>query len=141
MIPLAAPLTDAGNTQLVIAALLGIAAVVLLITLAKLHPFIALMLGAAVMGGVAAVAPLDIVASFTAGFGSTMGTVGILIALGAMVGKLLLQPRQRRRLLAGQGVLRAHDRPDHQVLVGDGDGDLGRRSRVRVAAQPGGLTR
>ena len=89
MIPLAAPLTDAGNTQLVIAALLGIAAVVLLITLAKLHPFIALMLGAAVMGGVAAVAPLDIVTSFTAGFGTTMGTVGILIALGAMVGKLL----------------------------------------------------
>ncbi len=41
------------------------------------------------MGGVAAVAPLDIVASFTGGFGTTMGTVGILIALGAMVGKLL----------------------------------------------------
>jgi GntP family gluconate:H+ symporter len=84
-----APLTDAGNTQLVIAALLGIATVVLLITLAKMHPFIALMLGAAMMGAVAAVAPLDIVNSFTAGFGSTMGTVGILIALGAMVGKLL----------------------------------------------------
>src|SRR6476469_2304517 len=84
-----APLTDAGNTQLLVAALLGIATVVLLITLAKLHPFIALMLGAAVMGGVAAVAPLDIVTSFTTGFGTTMGTVGILIALGAMVGKLL----------------------------------------------------
>jgi GntP family gluconate:H+ symporter len=89
VIALAAPLTDAGNTQLVIAAILGIATVVLLITLAKLHPFIALMLGAAVMGGVAAVAPLDIVTSFTTGFGTTMGTVGILIALGAMVGKLL----------------------------------------------------
>ena len=72
-----------------IAALLGIATVVLLITLAKLHPFLALMLGAAVMGGVAAVAPLDIVTSFTNGFGTTVGSVGILIALGAMVGKLL----------------------------------------------------
>ena len=30
-----------------------------------------------------------IIDSFTKGFGSTVGTVGLLIALGAMVGKLL----------------------------------------------------
>lgn len=82
-------LTDAGNTQLIVAALLGIATVVVLIVWAKLHPFLALMLGAAVMGGVAAVAPLDIVNSFTVGFGNTVGSVGLLIALGAMVGKIL----------------------------------------------------
>ena len=57
-------LTDAGDGQLVLAAVLAIAAVVLLIVLAKLHPFIALMLGTAVLGAVAAVAPLDIVDSF-----------------------------------------------------------------------------
>ena len=62
---------------------------VLLITLAKFHPFLALMLGTAVMGAVAGVAPLDIVDSFTVGFGATVGSVGLLIALGAMVGKLL----------------------------------------------------
>ena len=50
------PLTDAGNTQLIVAALLGIAAVVVLIVWAKMHPFLALMLGTAVMGGVAGVA-------------------------------------------------------------------------------------
>ena len=72
-----------------LAALLGIAAVVLLIVWAKLHPFIALIIGAAVMGGVAAVAPLDIVTSFTTGFGTTVGNVGLLIALGAMIGALL----------------------------------------------------
>lgn len=84
-----APLTDASDTQLLIAALLGIATVVVLIVWAKFHPFVALILGAAVMGAVAMVAPLDIVASFTAGFGSTVGSVGLLIALGAMVGKIL----------------------------------------------------
>ena len=47
------------------------------------------MLGAAVMGGVAGVAPLDIVNSFTVGFGNTVGSVGLLIALGAMIGKIL----------------------------------------------------
>ncbi len=82
-------LTDAGNTQLIIAALLGIAAVVVLIVWAKMHPFLSLMLGSAVMGGVAGVAPLDIVNSFTVGFGSTVGSVGLLIALGAMIGKIL----------------------------------------------------
>ena len=85
----AVDLTDAPNSQLILAAILGIAAVVLLITLAKFHPFLALMLGTAVMGAVAGVAPLAIVESFTVGFGDTVGSVGLLIALGAMVGKLL----------------------------------------------------
>jgi GntP family gluconate:H+ symporter len=82
-------LTDAGDNQLLLAALLGIAAVVVLISWAKWHPFLALILGAAVMGGVALVAPADIVTSFTKGFGSTTGSVGLLVALGAMIGKLL----------------------------------------------------
>jgi gluconate:H+ symporter, GntP family len=83
------PLTDAGNSQLVLAALLGIATVVVLIVWGKVHPFLSLILGAAVMGAVAGVAPLDIVESFTVGFGDTVGSVGLLIALGAMVGKIL----------------------------------------------------
>ena len=83
------PLSDAGSGQLILAALLGIAAVVVLIVWAKFHPFIALILGTAVIAAVAAVAPLDAVASFTEGLGSTFGSVGLLIALGAMLGKLL----------------------------------------------------
>jgi gluconate:H+ symporter, GntP family len=83
------PLSDAGSGQLIIAALLGIAAVVVLIVWAKFHPFIALILGTAVIAAVAAVPPLDAVTSFTEGLGSTFGSVGLLIALGAMLGKLL----------------------------------------------------
>ncbi len=79
----------AGNAQLVLACLLGILAVVLLITAVKLHPFLALMLGSAVLGVVATMPPADIVTSFIAGFGSTAGAVGVLIALGAMIGKML----------------------------------------------------
>ena len=63
--------------------------VVALIAAAKFHPFLALMLGTAVMGGVAGVAPADVVTSFTTGFGTTFGSVGILVALGGMLGKLL----------------------------------------------------
>src|SRR3978361_1742865 len=77
------------NALLVLAAVLGIAVVVLLITLLKVHPFLALILGSAVMGLVAAVSPDDIVTSFTTGFGTTTGSVGLLVALGAMIGGLL----------------------------------------------------
>ena len=77
------------SLQLVIAALLGIATVVLLITGLKMHPFLALMLGSAVLGVLAAVSASDIISSFTAGVGSTVGSVGLLIALGAMIGGLL----------------------------------------------------
>jgi gluconate:H+ symporter, GntP family len=70
---------------LVVAALLGIAVVVVLITVFKVHPFLALILGSAVLGVVAGVGVSDIVASFTAG----VGNVGLLIALGAMIGGLL----------------------------------------------------
>ena len=38
----AAPLTTAGSTQLILAALIGIAVIVLLITQLKLHPFLSL---------------------------------------------------------------------------------------------------
>jgi gluconate:H+ symporter, GntP family len=76
---------------LVVAALLGIAAVVVLITVVKVHPFLALLLGSALLGLVAGVSGADIVTSFTTGFGTTMGSVGLLIALGAMIGGLLTQ--------------------------------------------------
>ncbi|MET7965409.1 SLC13 family permease [Micromonospora sp. NPDC005305] len=87
----AEPLTNAGDTQLVVAALLGIAAVVVLIAWGKVHPFLALILGAAVLGVVAGVSADKIVTSFSGGVGSTVGGVGLLIALGAMIGGLLAE--------------------------------------------------
>ncbi|HVK27412.1 MAG TPA: gluconate:H+ symporter [Nocardioides sp.] len=87
------------NTEgrLVLAALLGIGVIVALIIGARLHPFLALTAGALVVGLTARIGldgPIGerfeaSIASFTAGFGSTAAGVGILIALGAMFGKLL----------------------------------------------------
>ncbi|GIF07822.1 GntP family permease [Actinoplanes siamensis] len=84
-------ITDAGTTQLVAAAVLGIAVVVLLIAWAKWHPFLALILGTAALGLVAGADPAKIVTSFTSGLGSTVGSVGVLIALGSMIGALLTE--------------------------------------------------
>src|SRR3954465_4878288 len=84
MTVLSAPAPAAGNAQLIAAALLGIATVVLLIAWAKLHPFLSLILGAAVLGIVAGLGPDKTITSFSNGVGSTVGSVGLLIALGAM---------------------------------------------------------
>jgi GntP family gluconate:H+ symporter len=75
--------------RLVPAALLGIAVLVLLIVRFKLHPFLSLTLGSLTVGAVAGVPMADVLDSYTKGFGSTAAGVGILIALGAMFGKLL----------------------------------------------------
>ncbi|MFI8938230.1 gluconate:H+ symporter [Streptomyces syringium] len=85
----AGPITSAGHAQLGIAVLIGIAVIVLLITRFKLHAFLALTIGSLVLGAVAG-APLDkVIAGFTTGLGATVAGVGVLIALGAILGKLL----------------------------------------------------
>ena len=79
----------ASGTQLVVAALAAIALIVVLITVVKLNPFIALILGGLTVGVLAGQNVNDVLESFTAGFGKTAAGVGVLIALGAMFAKLL----------------------------------------------------
>jgi GntP family gluconate:H+ symporter len=93
---LVAPLADtelvepvADGWQLVLAALVGIGLIVGLITWAKIHPFLALIIGGLAVGIVAGVDVADVIVSFSIGFGDTAAGVGILIALGAMFAKLL----------------------------------------------------
>ncbi|BFV60438.1 gluconate:H+ symporter [Kitasatospora sp. CMC57] len=84
----ALPHTDSDGV-LLLAVLLSIGVIVLLITRLKLHPFLALTLGSGVLAAVAG-APFDkLLGSFATGFGSTVSSVGLLIGLGAMLGKLL----------------------------------------------------
>jgi len=92
MIPLATPdlpTPVAGAWQLVAAALIGIAVIVLLITLLKVHPFLALIFGGLTVGMLAGENLNDVILSFSTGFGTTAASVGALVALGAMFAKLL----------------------------------------------------
>ena len=83
------PISHASSGQLTLAALAGIAVVVLAISAFKLHPFLGLILGSAALAAVAQVPGKAAVDSFTTGFGKTAGSVGLLVALGAMIGQLL----------------------------------------------------
>ncbi|HRD60038.1 MAG TPA: gluconate transporter, partial [Nocardioides sp.] len=67
--------------QLILATLVAIALIVVLITVVKLNPFLALILGGLAMGALAGENLIDVMASFTAGFGTTAAGVGVLIAL------------------------------------------------------------
>ena len=71
--------------------MLGIAVVVVLITWLKVHPFLALILGSLSLGIVAGLGFTKTIDSFTTGVGATVGSVGLLIALGAMIGGLLAE--------------------------------------------------
>ncbi len=88
----AAAKTSAGDPRLITAALVGIGVVVVLITVAKVHPFLALILGATTMGVIAGLGLAGtLTGSFTTGVGNTTGSVGLLVALGAMIGGLLTE--------------------------------------------------
>ncbi|HOC14120.1 MAG TPA: gluconate:H+ symporter [Propionicimonas sp.] len=78
------------TTPLILAALGGIATIVVLIVWLKVHPFLSLMAGSAVMAIFAGVPYPDLFKSFTAGLGSTLSGVGLLIILGAIIGTLLV---------------------------------------------------
>ena len=75
--------------QLITATLVAIALLVVLITVVKLNPFLALILGGLTVGAIAGENLNDVIASFTTGFGTTAAGVGVLIALGAIFAKLL----------------------------------------------------
>ncbi|KAA0022592.1 GntP family permease [Antrihabitans cavernicola] len=77
------------DTQLIAAALGGVAVIIALITWLKIHPFLALVIGAIGVGLAAGLGAQPSVDSFTKGFGSTMAGVGVLVGFGAMFGKLL----------------------------------------------------
>ena len=77
------------DTRLIIATVVAIAVIVVLITKVKLHPFLSLVLGSLVLGLTAGLPISKVIETFTKGVGSTVASVGILIALGAMLGKLL----------------------------------------------------
>jgi GntP family gluconate:H+ symporter len=80
----------ASTPRLVLAAVLGIAVIVALIVWAKLHPFLALVIGSGVLAVTAGTGLVDAFDNFTKGLGETVGGVGVLIALGAIIGKLLI---------------------------------------------------
>lgn len=77
------------DTQALVVAAIGIAIVVLLIVVAKMHGFLALTIGSLFVGIGSGIGLGKVALSFEKGVGDVLGSVGVLIVLGAMLGKLL----------------------------------------------------
>ena len=86
---LAAGTSGGHDTRLIAAALIGIAVIIALITFAKLNPFLSLTIGSLLVGGLSGLGLNATTTSYGNGVGSTVASVGTLIALGSIFGKLL----------------------------------------------------
>lgn len=77
------------DTRLIGMVALAIGVIISLIALLDFHPFVALIGGSVVLGTGSGTELAEVVESFGAGMGATLGSTGGLIALGAILGKLL----------------------------------------------------
>ena len=71
--------------------LVGIILLMLLIIRFKLNPFLALLISAVIIGFGSGLSAEDIADGISSGFGSTMTSIGIVIALGIILGQLLYE--------------------------------------------------
>jgi GntP family gluconate:H+ symporter len=74
---------------LLLIALAAVIALLVLILRFRLHAFVALVLVSLVTALVTRVPFADVVPTLLSGFGSTLGTVALLVGFGAMIGRLL----------------------------------------------------
>ena len=55
----------------------------------KIHPFLVLLVAAYGLGLFAGIPPSEVIGAITTGFGSTIGSIGIIIAAGTIIGTVL----------------------------------------------------
>jgi GntP family gluconate:H+ symporter len=89
----------AHDTQLIVSCLLGLAVIIVLISVLKLAPFLSILIGAFAAGLCAGLPLEELSTSFSRGAGGILGDVGLVIALGAMLGALMAESGAADRLV------------------------------------------
>src|SRR5476649_3064134 len=79
------------ETFLLLDAVVTVIGLIFLITKFKLHPFIALIIAAGFLGLTSGMPVGTILKAFQHGFGGVLGFVGIILALGTMLGKMMAE--------------------------------------------------
>lgn len=80
---------EAPGGQIILGLVIGIALLVFLVMKTKIHAFIALIVSASVIGLVAGMTPPNVANAITDGFGGTLGSIGIVIGFGVMLGRVM----------------------------------------------------
>lgn len=76
----------------------AIIVLLLLITVAKLNPFISLLITSILVGFATGMNLPDIVASMKTGLGNTLSLLAIVLALGTMLGKMMAESGGAERI-------------------------------------------
>lgn len=79
----------ASGGQMMFGLVLGVVLLIFLVLKTKIHAFLALILSASVTGLLGGMKAPDVVTAITDGFGSTLGSIGIVIGFGVMMGRIL----------------------------------------------------
>ncbi|MDH4618779.1 gluconate:H+ symporter [Brevibacillus sp. AY1] len=80
---------DVSGTQMVVGLVLAVVILIFLVLRTKIHAFLALITAASIAGIVGGMAPVKVADTISAGFGSTLASIGIIIGLGVMIGRIL----------------------------------------------------
>ncbi len=80
---------EASGAQMIFGLVLGVAILIFLVLKTKIHAFLALIIAASITGLVRGMSAPDVINAITAGFGSTLGSIGIVIGFGVMMGRIL----------------------------------------------------
>jgi GntP family gluconate:H+ symporter len=79
----------AADGRIALAAVLGIALSIILIVRGRLHPFVALLCGAFVIGPLGGLSLPDTAKAVQKGAGDVLGNIGLIVALGLALGTML----------------------------------------------------
>ncbi len=84
-------MSDPHSIFLIAAAIVSVAGLILLITVAKLNPFLTLLAASLFLAIVTGMQLSTVVHSFEAGVGGTLGHIALIVALGTMLGKMMAE--------------------------------------------------
>src|SRR5256886_9713223 len=100
------------NTLLLLYAFLAVLALIVLIAVFKLHPFVALVVVSLGLGAAAGMPLSTVVKAFQDGVGGVLGFVAVVVALGTILGKMMAESGGAARiattLIARFGERRVH---------------------------------
>ncbi|MCZ2260344.1 GntP family permease [Sporosarcina sp. G11-34] len=77
------------EAQMVLGLVIGVVVLILLVLKTKIHAFLALIIAASITGIVGGMEPVKVADTIAAGFGGTLGSIGIVIGFGVMMGRIL----------------------------------------------------
>lgn len=80
---------DVSGAQMIVGLVIGVLFLIFLVLRTKIHAFLALIISATITGLIGGMTPTKVVDAITNGFGSTLSSIGIVIGLGVMIGRIL----------------------------------------------------